>query len=171
VCKIFFRFYRDETLDDKWKKLLLEVQGKCQSHNGGDVKFIHTLPNYSDVFPYIETLSGASRHLEKESSPKQCFIGHTHVPKFFGRIGTRNAEYTMDPNKLIHTKEYTRFVVVVPSVGQPRDEDTRTGWVEFDTEKQELTQHRLEYDVDAVITDMARFEFPEGLKTRMGEGK
>ncbi|OKY77567.1 MAG: Serine/threonine protein phosphatase PP2A family [Candidatus Methanohalarchaeum thermophilum] len=78
-------------------------------------------------------------------------LGHTHIP--------------MD-------KEFENGRIVNPgSVGQPRDGDHRASFATFDTKENELSMHRVEYDIDMVNSKIKEVGLPENLGERLYLGR
>lgn len=101
-----------------------------------------------------------------------CFIGHTHVPSVFfsdslGMIQHKplldGEPYKIDPQ--------AKTIVNAGSVGQPRDGDPRSSCLIFDTEKSEVTAHRVAYDIAAVQDKMKLATLPLFLIERLGYGR
>jgi predicted phosphodiesterase len=102
------------------------------------------------------------------SFEKALFVGHSHTPC----IINEDLEY-MVPKEIDHHFVYTRdkkkVIVNVGSVGQPRDNDTRSCYVEIT--KNEIIYHRVTYDVKAVvqkIKDNDRLSDNLGLRLQKG---
>jgi diadenosine tetraphosphatase ApaH/serine/threonine PP2A family protein phosphatase len=97
-----------------------------------------------------------------------CFIGHSHYPGTF-ESNASNVEYTRVSE--IRLQEAHRYIVNVPSVGQPRDGDPRAGYALYDPE-QRLVQHvRLEYDVDGAMERIRAAGLPPFLAERLRWGE
>jgi predicted phosphodiesterase len=63
-------------------------------------------------------------------------------------------------------------VVVNPgSVGQPRDSDPRAAYAVLDTEELSVEEHRVEYDVDRVVSAVENTDLPPEIGTRLLEGR
>lgn len=77
-----------------------------------------------------------------------CFVGHTHVPGVFLEDPDFYSVEELDGVYPISDQE--RAIVNVGSVGQPRDQDTRSSYVVASDEKVEFV--RVEYDVETTIS-------------------
>ncbi len=95
--------------------------------------------------------------------------GHTHVPVLWRRTG--------DDLELLRVEDGTRIaldervVLANPgSVGQPRDGDPRASYLVYDTDRAELSWHRIAYDVAATQATMRRFGLPRWLVERLAVG-
>ncbi|MBU1120911.1 metallophosphoesterase, partial [Candidatus Micrarchaeota archaeon] len=61
-------------------------------------------------------------------------------------------------------------VVSMPSVGQPRDVDNRTGYGILDFEKKELEIKRIHYDWKTAAEKIRKAGLPEFSATRLEKG-
>lgn len=112
-----------------------------------DCSVAHGTPTHPERFDYVQCTADADPSLDELRTPV-CFVGHTHVPVSILRLAE-------DPNRTSYTVEselsfadVSRALVNVGSVGQPRDEDARTGWGLFDATAQTYSLRRVEYDVE-----------------------
>jgi hypothetical protein len=67
--------------------------------------------------------------------------------------------------------KYSSGLVVVPSVGQPRDRLNYTGYVIYDPDKKELIMRRVPYNFSVTQEKMRKESFPQKLIDRLAEGK
>ena len=93
-----------------------------------------------------------------------CFVGHSHRP------GVVTADYqwlhpSALPDMTYTIPEGSKGLINIGSVGQPRDEDSRSCFVTFDRERT-IQFHRVEYNIDAVIDKVA--EIPQ-LDAKIGQ--
>ncbi len=101
-----------------------------------------------ELFDYIQSPQDADPSLDV--MPLQvCFVGHTHVPVTLMRLRDdpqQRTAYTTDTD--IFVADASRALVNVGSVGQPRDEDPRTAYAVYDSDKGRVWIHRLDYDIE-----------------------
>jgi len=119
-----------------------------------------------ELFDYIQTTEDADPSLDIMPLPV-CFVGHSHVPVTLLRLRddpTRTA-YTPDPE--IDLADTVRALVNVGSVGQPRDEDPRTGYALFDAELGRVSIRRVEYDIDREARRIRAAGLPRMLADRL----
>lgn len=96
-----------------------------------------------------------------------CFVGHTHVPGVFLEDPDFYGIDELDYSYPLSQQE--RAIINVGSVGQPRDQDTRSSYVIVHDDRVEFV--RIEYDIEATV--QAILENPslddfEGLRLREG---
>ncbi|WP_435145285.1 metallophosphoesterase family protein [Halobaculum sp. P14] len=105
-------------------------------------------------------------------------------PKEFtgGLVDTAADQLAVDPGGLdalilghTHVQGHETFpegVVLNPgSVGQPRDRDPRAAYAVLDVEDRSVTEHRVEYDVDAVAEAVDDAGLPSAIGERLFDGK
>lgn len=132
-----------------------------------DVLLVHASPTEPEQWRYVLSPRDAEEEM-KSFEEKVCFIGHSHYPGTFehnemGIDYTRVSEIRLQKNR--------RYIVNVPSVGQPRDGDPRAGYALYDPE-QEFVQHiRLEYDVDGAMERIRSAGLPPFLAERLRWGE
>ena len=135
-----------------------------QRHEDGEFLFVHasardTINEYvmpTDVVYDPDKLADIFAHMKHI-----CFVGHTHLPgvttsdfKFYAPEEI-DGKYTYTPD--IHV------IINLGSVGQPRDNDTRASYIEFD--ENGVQYYRVEYDYEKTIRKVKR---TEGLDERCG---
>ena len=119
-----------------------------------------------ELFDYIQSPEDAGPSLDVMPR-KVCFVGHTHVPVTLMRLEddpTRTA-YTTDG--VVDLEEAHRALVNVGSVGQPRDEDARTGYAVYDSEEQRAWIKRVPYDIDREAFRIRSAGLPSMLADRL----
>jgi len=99
---------------------------------------------------YIMTIAVAGPNIELMNKPF-LFVGHTHRP--------------------LHLSLEGKGIINPGSVGQPRDGDPRASFGIYDSEKNEFTLHRVEYNVQAVQEKMGRVGLPIPLIERLRFGR
>ena len=94
-----------------------------------------------------------------------CFAGHNHTPFLATTVGVIIPH---DQHRSFRIPKGHKAYGCVGSVGQPRDRDTRTSFATLDGE--ELTFHRLRYDVEKTQAKIRAAGLNEFLAERLGEG-
>jgi putative phosphoesterase len=112
----------------------------------GRMKIVHGHPDDPNRYTYPTLFSEGL--LEDEDV---LVMGHTHVQAH---------------------EVYDEGIVMNPgSVGQPRDNDPRAAYAVVDLEDRSVREHRVEYDVEAVIEAVREAGLPEGTGTRLRKGR
>jgi len=122
-----------------------------------------------ELFAYVQTPSDADSSLELLERPV-CFIGHTHVPVSMLRLSDDplRTGYTLDSE--LNLTDAIVAMVNAGSVGQPRDDDPRTGYVVYDTDTRIVTFRRLEYDIGREVARIKDAGLPSVLAERLHLG-
>jgi len=97
-----------------------------------------------------------------------CFIGHSHFP---GAFELRDGDIRYARTEEVPLADGARYIVNVPSVGQPRDGDPRAGYAIYDSERGVVQQIRLEYDVEAAMRRIREADLPAFLAERLRWGE
>lgn len=112
----------------------------------GRLKLVHGHPGDPNRYTYPALFSADM--LESEDV---LVMGHTHVQAH---------------------EVFEEGVVMNPgSVGQPRDEDSRAAYAVVDLEALSVEEHRVEYDVEAVVDAVEEAGLPRGSGTRLRKGR
>lgn len=99
-----------------------------------------------------------------------CLFGHTHRPIAY-RL--REQERILRVEFLPERQPYPllpKLLLNVGSAGQPRDGDSRAAYGILDTEMQTMTQHRIEYDIDATQRAIRNAGLPHRNAERLARG-
>ncbi len=128
---------------------------------------VHASPLEPQAWHYVLSPMDAAEEFEAFAH-SICFIGHSHFPGAFERDGeemrySRLAEVTMRAGR--------RYIVNVPSVGQPRDSDPRAGYALWDSGRGVVQQIRLDYDVEGAMRRIRDAGLPAFLAERLRWGE
>jgi diadenosine tetraphosphatase ApaH/serine/threonine PP2A family protein phosphatase len=129
----------------------------------GELLLVHASPIDHDEFPYIRDVDLARASFEGRSFKIACY-GHTHVPLVFAKTGSR---VTMTMNPRVELARDGQYLVNVGSVGQPRDQDPRSGYAIFDSDQRVVTFHRVAYDAEKASAKIRAAGLPEQLGARL----
>lgn len=131
------------------------------------VRLVHASPASPEEWNYVLSPGDAANEMAT-CAEAVCFVGHSHYPGTFELEGGR-VTYTRDERVLGHVGR--RYLVNVPSVGQPRDGDRRAGYLVFDDEAFTFEHVRLEYDVEAAMKRILDAGLPPYLAGRLQWGE
>lgn len=151
-------------------------EGPVRSDELKGVQFVHGSPLDEDE--YMISLMDATEALDEVDVPV-TFFGHSHIQGAFFLDNGDDPKELRPGNR--HEDDHethrvqlvagARYMINPGSVGQPRDGDWRAAFAVFDTEKRELTFHRVPYDVEAAQKHIRDAQLPERLAARLGEGR
>ena len=129
---------------------------------------VHGSPR-EPVWEYLVSASSARQNLSYLKT-KYCLTGHSHQAMIFqfddmgyctGRVFADGTVLSLENNSIF---------INPGSVGQPRDLDPRASYAIYDTEKNHVSNHRVEYDIDATQEKMKAHGLPMRLITRLKYG-
>ena len=101
------------------------------------------------------------------------FFGHTHIPSKFSyrdEDGRTDVAVLEGDEVIVELEEGTRYMLNPGSVGQPRDRDSRAGYMIYDTDSRQVTLRRLEYPIARAQERIRAAGLPEMLADRLGVG-
>lgn len=130
-------------------------------------KIVHSSPLSPESWHYIRKLTNIYAQFEAFGQ-RVCFIGHSHKPGLWKTTGFEPA-YAEGAGNVIFLSD--RCIVDIGSVGQPRDGDSRSGYVLFDTELFSVEFCRVKYDFSITAERILTAGLPEKLASRLFEGK
>lgn len=137
--------YAREQLDEDGVDWLADLPTERRVADGR-VKLVHGHPDDPDRYTYPEEFDASLLGDEDV-----LVMGHTHVQ---GHAVTEDG-VVMNPG----------------SVGQPRDADPRAAYAVVDLDDLTVTEHRVEYDVEAVVDAVEAAGLPTRIGTRLREGR
>jgi len=130
-------------------------------------RLVHASPLEPEAWNYVFRPDEAVRAMAACAEPL-CLVGHSHVPGTFEVRGSR-ARYTRTPR--VAGRRDRRYLIVVPSVGQPRDGDPRAGYLLWDDQAWTFEQVRLPYDMEGAIRRIVAAGLPPYLGERLRWGE
>lgn len=129
-------------------------------------RLAHASPSDPGSWNYLITADDAEQEFEWFDEPV-CFVGHTHMPILF-QWSQGIERVSHEP--LVQARRDRRYLIVVPSVGQPRDGDPRAGYLVWDDETWTFEQVRLEYDIELAAQRILDAGLPPWLAERLRLG-
>ncbi|MAB75991.1 MAG: metallophosphatase family protein [Verrucomicrobiales bacterium] len=96
-----------------------------------------------------------------------CFYGHTHTPRIYVKSDSVEPLEETEVNLEMGRK----YFINVGSTGQPRDGDWRASYVVYDSDNQNVTIRRIDYDIQKAQDKIIEAGLPEMLAHRLTLGK
>lgn len=132
--------------------------------------YVHSDPASPTQWTYVMDGADAANSL-RGTGAQATFVGHVHRPAIYavastGKI-TNFVPVTGTPVPLLSQR---RWLVVVGSVGQPRDGNPAAAYSIYDERTTEITSIRVPYDVDAAAAKVLAAGLPEVLARRLKQG-
>ncbi len=140
--------------------------------NEAQFTVVHGSMHMPEQFGYVISTVEAVDSMRKQRTPI-AFVGHSHVPAaYMQREGSpvEDLEFIFRSEIQGDIRGYSKVLVNVGSVGQPRDEDRRAAYCVYDNETQELAIRRVEYDIEAAQRKILAAGLPQVLAERLALG-
>ena len=140
-------------------------------HLEDDRIFVHSEASAPESWHYITDALSAERSLA--SSPARVtFCGHVHRPQIYHMAPNRPPKF-YEPLSGVETPLIAtrKWLCVVGSVGQPRDDNPAAAYCILDTAKNEIFYHRTGYDIDAAAAKIRAAGLPQILAARLFIGR
>ena len=110
------------------------------------LKLCHGSPINETEFDYIFTVEQAYALIPFfDELDHVTVIGHSHLCRVFAL--RRDGVQEIGSRKIVLQPD-EKYIISVGSVGQPRDYDNRASYTIFDTDAQQYTFKRIEYDIE-----------------------
>ena len=155
-------------LDEETLRFLLALPIKIEDE---DRLFVHSEASNPHAWAYISDTMTAERSL-MAARQRLTFCGHIHRPQMYHMAYNRPPQFfapkTTMPAPLIATR---KWLCVLGSVGQPRDENPAAAYSLLDTRLNEITYHRVAYDIDRAAAKIHAAGLPQILAARLFIGR
>ncbi len=153
-------------LSEESKAWLSRLDATLVSH---DALFVHGCPPDS-IFNYIfEWDDMGIETLFNSFEQRICFIGHTHFLEYICfQDGVIRRNWLGEGEFML--QQDARYIISVGSVGQPRDGNSSSKYVIWDTEKNRLDVRFVPYDIDKTAAGIIRLGFPRINAERLWQG-
>lgn len=139
--------------------------------NDSDRIYVHSEASNPPAWIYVTSTVEASRSLSL--NPAQItFCGHIHQPAIYSMSPTaKMTAFTPTTGAAVPLLQGRRWLVVLGSVGQPRDGNPAASYAMLDTDKREITYCRAPYDVEQAAAAIRKKGLPPWLANRLFVGK
>ncbi|MDR0306182.1 MAG: metallophosphatase family protein [Chitinispirillales bacterium] len=130
---------------------------------------VHATPYEPNMWYYITSLEEAAFNFQFFNT-RVCMVGHTHIPMIISLEGEEICTH-QEKQVSIKDKNMTRLLINTGSVGQPRDRDSRSSYIIFDTIEESFSIQRVSYDFAKTQSKMKKIKMPDFLINRLAEGR
>jgi predicted phosphodiesterase len=129
----------------------------------------HAALHFPDQWPYLHSLGDAFPTLDilEQSGIGVGFFGHTHQQTYFSHKSKANVIAKRLGFFSVHLPEGAVAAVMIGSVGQPRDEDSRAAWVIWDSDARVVEFRRTAYPTLAAARQILEARLPENSALRL----
>ncbi len=136
-----------------------------------DILFVHANAWRPAGWGYIHGKAEAQKSL-MATSCRITFCGHVHPPAlYYLGSGGGAGRFTPVAGTSIPLSRSQRWLGVVGSAGQPRDENPAACYAIFDSAARTLTYHRIAYDHETAAKKILAAGLPASLAHRLRYGK
>lgn len=136
----------------------------------GETLFVHSSAASPRAWHYITNKREADASL-RYTKKRVTICGHVHRPCFFHAMDGRPIEEFVPPHGVpIPLLRARRWVLVLGSVGQPRDGIPAAAYSVFDSAQGRITMHRVAYDMETAARKIRAAGLPAKLADRLYTG-
>lgn len=135
-----------------------------------DRLYVHASADQPEAWTYITGQRDAARALAATPA-RIVLVGHVHHPLlYFTTPGGAIRVFQPVPGVPIPLSGYRRWLIIVGSVGQPRDGNPAACYAVYDSAAGSLTHFRVPYDAQAAANKILAAGQPERLAWRLISG-
>jgi diadenosine tetraphosphatase ApaH/serine/threonine PP2A family protein phosphatase len=136
----------------------------------GPMCFVHASAQTPTRWDYVDTPAAARRSADAAQST-YTFSGHVHDQALYfeGSQGKWSA-FAPIPGSPVPIRAHRRWLAIAGSVGQPRDGKPAAAYALFDTDREEITFHRIAYDHLAAARKIRKAGLPLAHAYRVERG-
>jgi diadenosine tetraphosphatase ApaH/serine/threonine PP2A family protein phosphatase len=136
-----------------------------------DRLYVHGDASAPSKWIYVLTVEEASRSLNATKA-QITFCGHTHKPAIFSvTTVAKMTAFSPVTDVAVPLHGLRRWLVVLGSVGQPRDGNPAASYAMFDTTKKEITFLRVAYDIEGAADAIRKARLPLFFAERLFMGR
>jgi diadenosine tetraphosphatase ApaH/serine/threonine PP2A family protein phosphatase len=132
--------------------------------------YAHASADRPETWPYVTGAQDAACALAATDA-HIVFVGHVHEPLlYFSTPGGMPRPFRPVPGVPLPLSDFRRWLVIVGSVGQPRDGNPAACYALHDPDAGTLTHFRVPYDAQAAARKILNAGLPERLAWRLITG-
>jgi diadenosine tetraphosphatase ApaH/serine/threonine PP2A family protein phosphatase len=133
--------------------------------------YVHSEASQPAKWRYVRSSADAGRSLIATDA-HVTFCGHIHRPALYSiSVTGKMTSFFPVSGIAVQLLSSRRWLVVLGSVGQPRDGDPAASFAMFDTDRGEITWCRVPYDIDAAAQRIRDNGLPPSLADRLFVGR
>ena len=135
-----------------------------------EICFVHASAASPERWDYIDSAGAAQRCIDAARAT-YTFAGHVHDQELYFQAGPGKATlFRPVPGSPVPIGRHRRWLAIVGSVGQPRDNDPAAAYAQFDTERERITFRRVPYDQLAAARKIEEAGLPLSIAYRVAKG-
>ena len=141
----------------------------------GAALMVHASLDGPELWRYVYDERAATASLDAVADRPEVryvFGGHVHQQTLYYRGNAASLmRFSPTPGVAIPVPKHRHWLATIGSVGQPRDGNTQAMYVVFDSEKSQLTFHRVAYDHHAAAAAIRLAGLPAFFADRLESGR
>ncbi len=140
------------------------------------VLLVHASANEPELWRYVYDQRAATASLDAAThgwpGVHYVFGGHVHEQNLYYRgADTGLMKFTPQPGVAVPVPRHRQWLGTIGSTGQPRDGKPQAMYALFDSERAQLTFHRVPYDHQAAAQAIRAAGLPEFFAERLERGR
>jgi diadenosine tetraphosphatase ApaH/serine/threonine PP2A family protein phosphatase len=139
------------------------------------ILLVHASADGPELWRYVYDERAATASLDAASEQpgvRYVFGGHVHEQSLYYRGSTSSLmKFTPQPGVAVPVPSHRQWLATVGSVGQPRDGNPEAMYALIDTERWQLSFHRVAYDHYAAASAIRAAGLPEFFAERLELGR
>ncbi|RXH17372.1 metallophosphoesterase family protein [Bradyrhizobium guangzhouense] len=155
-------------LDAAQRRFLAELPMLVED---SDRLFVHSEASSPKRWHYVRSTTDAAKSLI--ATPAHItFCGHIHRPALYSMsVTAKMTSFVPKTDVSVQLLRGRQWLVVLGSVGQPRDGDPAASFVLFDTVSCQVTYCRVPYDIASAANKIRENGLPPWLADRLSQGR
>jgi len=137
--------------------------------------FVHASADGPELWRYVYDQRAATASLDAATANpavRYVFGGHVHLQTMYYRGSTSELMmFTPQPGIAVPVPKHRQWLSTIGSVGQPRDGKPLAMYALFDTDRAQLTFHRVAYDHHAAAAAIRHAGLPSFFADRLELGR
>jgi diadenosine tetraphosphatase ApaH/serine/threonine PP2A family protein phosphatase len=136
-----------------------------------DRLYVHAEASSPSSWRYVQSTADAARSIQATSA-HATFCGHVHQPALYSMSAEKKmTSFVPSSGVSVPLLGGRQWLVVLGSVGQPRDGNPAASFAMLDTGSHEITYCRVPYDVEAAASRIRANGLPRWLADRLSAGE
>ncbi|MES2877728.1 MAG: metallophosphoesterase family protein [Pseudomonadota bacterium] len=139
------------------------------------ILLVHASLDGPELWRYVYDQRAATASLDAAAAwpeVRYVFGGHVHLQTLYYRgAGAELMKFMPTPGIAVPVPRHRHWLATIGSVGQPRDSNPQAMYALFDTDKLQLTFHRVSYDHQAAAAAIRRAGLPVIFADRLELGR
>ena len=147
------------------------ISGLPMTIEEDDRLYVHSEASSPHSWSYITDAGSAERSM-RATGHRLVFCGHVHRPQLYHMSPMKPPVYFLPQSGMpIPLMGNRKWLAVQGAVGQPRDQTPAAAYTMLDTDKNEITFHRVPYDIEKAAGKIHAARLPQILAARLFIGR